>query len=364
MVRVLLVHQPVDGGVGRHIADLAAGLAGAGYEVITCSPSEAAEDSVSAHLKLEMRRSITPASDFSSVSRFRSIVRSVKPDIVHAHSSKAGVIARLANTFSTRTPLIYTPHGFAFAGFFERRAEHTAYRAVERALAPLCRRVLCVCDFEGGLARGLGRPERVRVVHNGVDTPRSGSVDDRMLALRSKGPVICTIGQFRRGKGLETLLDAVPVVSASIPEVQFAIWGDGPELAALYARAQARSGAGSVHFLGATTDPVAALRGASAFAMPSWAEAFPYVVLEAMSVGCPIVATDVGGVAEALGGGMAGVLVDPRDPKRLGSALIELLVDRGRAAALGIKARERVEECYSVDGMVRGIRSVYDEVIH
>ncbi|MGH2884346.1 MAG: glycosyltransferase, partial [Solirubrobacteraceae bacterium] len=234
MTRVLLVHQPSDGGVGRHVADLADGLVALDYEVITCGPTPAAGlASGHEHIRLDLRRSVSPA-DLRMAASFAGIVGRVRPDVVHAHSSKAGAVARLAKLSHRRVPVVYTPHGFAFAGHFRSRTERLAYREAERALGRLTDRLVCVCEAEARLARRVAPADRVRVVHNGVplaspDAPESPAI----AALRRLGPVVCTLGLMRAGKGLETLVDAAPAVLASHPTAQFAIWGDGPETGAL-----------------------------------------------------------------------------------------------------------------------------------
>jgi glycosyltransferase involved in cell wall biosynthesis len=118
-----------------------------------------------------------------------------------------------------------------------------------------------------------------------------------------------------------------------------------------------------VHFLGPSQDPLGVLRGADVFVHPSWAEAFPYVLLEAMSVGLPIVASDVGGIGEALVDGDSGSLVAPGDPEALARALIALLDDTGRGARMGEAAKRRVEQRFSRQAMIDGLIDVYDDVL-
>src|SRR5579862_2985278 len=168
-MRILLCHQPTDGGVGRHVSDVLAGLAEAGHETILCSPAVPAGPGRPAHhIPLDLRRAIAPQADAPAVARMGAILRRYRPDVVHAHSSKAGAVARLARPASPRTPVLYTPHGYAFAGHFESERERAAYRIVERTLAPLATRVVCVCEAEARLARSVGPPARVRVIHNSI----------------------------------------------------------------------------------------------------------------------------------------------------------------------------------------------------
>jgi glycosyltransferase involved in cell wall biosynthesis len=363
MTRILLVHQPVDGGVGRHVADLALGLPELGYGIVTCGPSRpAGVPADHEHVPLDLRRPVSGA-DAAMVARFARIVRRVQPDLVHAHSSKAGAVARLAKLGRPRTPLVYTPHGFAFAGHFRFRAERLAYREAERALGTLTDRIACVCQAEGRLASIVVSPRRIRVVHNGVPPTPDGAPSDAMDRLGRLGPVVCTLGLMRAGKGVETLIDAAPAVLARHPDAQFAIWGAGPETGALLDRARRYRVERATHFLGPTSDPLAALRGSTVFVMPSWRESFPYVMLEAMSVGLPVVSTDVGGVREAIADGEHGTLVPPQDAAGLARAVTRMLDDGEWRAQLGRAARRRVEQEFTQRAMLTGLAEIYTELL-
>lgn len=364
MTRVLLVYQPTDGGVARHVSDLASGLADHGYEVVLCGPAPPdGFRGFQLHMQLDLRRAISPHADLRALAAFERIVRAVRPDVVHTHSSKAGAIVRLGRLSHPRTPTIYSPHGYAFAGHFARELERSAYRQIERTLARLASRVVCVCEAEARLARMIGPADRVRVVYNGIEPAGDGPIDTRIAELSRHGPVICAMTLLRPGKGLETLIDATPDVLARHPQTQVAIVGDGPDLDALRSRAQMRGAARAVHFLGPSTDPLSVMRGAEVFVHPSWAESFPYVVLEAMSAGVPIVASDVGGIREALVGGESGLLVAPGDKEALARALIELLDDADRRARIGDAAKHRLERRFTQSAMIDRLIHVYNEVL-
>lgn len=370
MTRVLLVHQPVDGGVARHVADLFTGLTARGYEAVLCGPALPSASLLSEgvppdapHVPLEMGRSVSPPADLASVRRFAAIARRVRPDLIHAHSSKAGAVARLARLAGAGAPVLYTPHGYAFAGFFEHELERRAYREVERSLAPLSSRVVAVCDAEARLARAVGSARRIRVVHNGIDAPPAGPPDARLIELKRDGPVIAALTQLRPGKGVETLIDALARVLDRHPTARIAIAGDGPEREVLSKRARAAGVAGAITFLGEHPDPIAVLRGADIFLLTSWAESFPYVILEAMAVGLPIVSSDVGGVPEALTDGVTGLLVPARDADATASALIELLDGPELRSRLGEAARAAVGARFTRPAMVAAMSSVYREIL-
>jgi glycosyltransferase involved in cell wall biosynthesis len=139
------------------------------------------------------------------------------------------------------------------------------------------------------------------------------------------------------------------------------IVGDGPGLPELRDRARAQGVADAVHFLGGRTDPLPVLRGMDVFVQPSWAESFPYVILEAMSLGAAIVATDVGGVSEALVDGESALLVPSHNDRALAAAVIELVDDPGRRSELGAAALERAR-LFSRTDMIERLTEVYDEV--
>lgn len=364
MTRVLICHQPVDGGVGRHIRDLANGLTERDWEVTLCAPEPLPGlERPTSYVRLDLRRAISPAGDLGAAARLAGIVRDVRPDVVHAHSSKAGAVARLARAGHPRVPVVYTPHGYAFAGHFSRRGERAAYRGIERLLAPLASRVLCVCEAEARLARSVGRSDRVRVVHNGIEVARAGAGDRRVTELATRGPVIGALTLLRPGKGLETLIDATPAVLARHPDAQVAIVGDGPELERLRTRARLRAVEEAVHFVGRCERPLEALAAIDTFVHPSWAESFPYVVLEAMTLGKPIVASNVGGIGEAIEDGVEGLLVPAGAQRQLGDALCTMLDDHERAARMGERALQRVSTQFTLAAMIDRLTRVYDELL-
>jgi glycosyltransferase involved in cell wall biosynthesis len=355
-----MVTQPTDGGVFQHVAQLCEGLACRGYEPVVAGPFRERPVGLAAEVvRLDLLRAVAPSADTRAVVAAARLVRRLRPALVHAHSSKAGAVARLARVAFPRTPLVYTPHGYAFAGYFESESERTRYRVVERALAPLASIVLCVCEAERRLAASVGPERRTRFVHNGIGLPPPGVPHPTLTRLSERGPVIGVVTLLRPGKGIETLVDALPEVLAAHPEASVAIAGRGPDREQLAARARERGVADALHLIGETAGPMPLLAGADLFVSASWAESFPYSVLEAMAVGLPVVATDVGGTAEAVVHGETGLMVPPRNPQALAGAIRALLDDPCRRRALGKAGRRRVEERFTVERMLEGTIGVY-----
>ncbi|HEY0278587.1 MAG TPA: glycosyltransferase family 4 protein [Solirubrobacterales bacterium] len=363
MGRVVMVNRPDEGGAFEHVAGLSRGLIEAGHEVMICGPlSSRAADLAAEVVPIKMMRSIAPWDDARAIRELRRAFRRLRPDLIHAHGSKGGVMGRLASLAVPRIPLVHTPHGYAFAGHFKSGREQAVYKQIERGLSPLTQREICVCDAEARLAATVGPRRKIRVVHNGIEIPPPVIPDPRVEALRERGPVVTTVSGLRPGKGIETLLDALPALLAAHPATQVAIAGSGVEGPALEARASALGVAAAVTWLGEVSDPYPVLAAADGFAFPSWAESFPYAILEAMAASAPIVASDVGGVGEAIEDGETGLLVPPRDSGALADAMGRLIGDPAAASRLGSAARSRLEQRFTLARMVERTIAVYEGV--
>lgn len=358
-----MVVRPSEGGAFEHVGSLARELAGRGHEVAVCGPHGHLGDLGVELIELDIVRPLSPPGDARAAVRLGRIIRSYSPDIVHAHGSKGGVMARAARVATPRTPVVLTPHGFAFAGFFQSARSKRVYKGIERAFAPLASRVVCVCEAEARLARSVGAGKRVRVVHNGIDPPPRVEPDPAVAALRRGGPLVGVLSGLRPGKGLEVAIGALAQSRRSRDGVQLVVAGEGPERPALEALAARAGVADAVHLIGLHRDPYSFLAALDLFAFPSLAESFPYAILEAMASARPIVASDVGGVGEALVDGESGVLVEPGDVDGLASAIVETLADAPRAEALGSAAAARRAECFTLARMAEGTLGVYDELL-
>jgi len=361
--RVVMVNRPDEGGAFEHVASLSRGLVEDGHEVMICGPlGHRAGDLAAEVVPIEMVRSISPREDARAIGDLARAFRRLKPDLIHAHGSKGGVMGRLASVAVPRIPLVHTPHGYAFAGHFKSSREQSAYKQIERALSPLTKREICVCEAEARLAATICPRRKIRVVHNGIELPAPPRPDPRVKALRERGPVVGVVSGLRPGKGIETLLDALPMLLAECPTAQVAIAGSGVEGPALEARAARLGVAEAVTWLGEVSDPYPILAAADVFAFPSWAESFPYAILEAMAMGCPIVASDVGGVGEAIEDGKTGLLVPAGDHGALGAATARLLGDPAAGARLGAAARTRLAQRFSLRQMVERTVAIYRDV--
>ncbi len=369
MRRALLVFEPPDGGVAECVRQLAVGLPGHGWTVELAGPQEAAvypavETAGIRVERLPFRRGYgEPARELGALRRLTKLLRERRYDVVHGHAAKAGVLARLAAA-ATATPVVYTPHCFPFVGAVgaPRRIVATV---TERAFARLTAATICVCEGERriALASGIGPAARLRVVPNASAVAAGVKPHPALIDLRGDGQLVAAIAVLRRQKRLDVFLEAVPMVLARAPAARLVIVGDGPLAARLRAHASALGldAEDRFAFLPFQASTAAYLAAADIYVLTSSWEAMPLGVLEALAAGVPQVATRVGCTAEAVTS-ETGVLVDAGNPGGVADAIVELLADPERRAAMSRASRERHHELFAVDRMLRETAAVYDEV--
>jgi len=368
---VLHVSEPVDGGVARYVLDLVADQVGRGWRVAVVAPANedfrtAVEGAGGRHLEwplpvrlVSRRRSSIPAAailrHLPSLSR---TIRGFGPDVLHLHSSVAGIGSRLA--VRGRVPTIFQPHAWSFLAV--TGAARSVARWWERRAARWTDVVVCVSEAERRLGSEAGIRAEWRIVPNGVDLSvfTAASGDDRDAARGRLGldsrPLVVSVGALRRQKGHDVLLRAWPSVVATVPGARLAIVGDGRERAAL----EQRAGEG-VLFPGFRDDVPTWLAAADVVALPSRWEGMSLVLLEAMARGRSVVTTDVPGAREAVG--EAGAVVPVEEAAPLALALAERLVDRERAAREGRAARTRVERSHDLRRVGANIAALYADLV-
>jgi glycosyltransferase involved in cell wall biosynthesis len=362
MTRVLHVSQPTEAGVARVIGYLVADQLRAGWDVLTACPPDGplAADTRTLGARLvpwPATRAPGPAVPAETL-RLARLVGKVKPDVVHLHSSKAGLAGRLA--LRGRLPTIFQPNGWSFLA--ATGALRPAVLAWERYAIRWAHRVVHVSQRERTDAELLGIRGRGVVVPNGVDLDAFTEQDDAARA-RSRerlglgaGPIAVCVGRLCRQKGQDVLFAAWPRVRAAVPDARLVLVGDGPDRAALTAAAPP-----GVVFAGAAGDPRPWYAAADVVVLPSRWEGMSMVQLEAMASARCVLATDVGGVAEALPDGATVLPVE--DPVAFGEALAARLARPELAAEEATAAGERARSVYDVRRTASRIREVYAEVL-
>ncbi|MFE3285984.1 glycosyltransferase, partial [Streptomyces sp. NPDC059233] len=302
----------------------------------------------------------------------RRLLSRVRPDVLHAHSAKAGLAGRLAARGAL--PTVFQPHAWSF----EAVGGATAALALrwERYGARWADRVLCVSEAERRAGEAEGIAAHWSVIRNGVDLDhfRPGDPDpdhDKALAraglplpaaFRGDGPLAVCVGRLCQQKGQDVLLRAWPELLATVPGARLALVGDGPDAERLR-RTAALSGT-RVLFAGAARDIRPWLRAADLVVLPSRWEGMALAPLEAMACGRPVLVSDVSGARESLPPGQGRLcLVPPEDPTALAKALGGLLAEPRLLAELGEQARQHARTDFDVRRTTDAVTGLYHELL-
>ena len=316
----------------------------------------------------QLQREVGLGQDCLALGRLWRLIRQVQPDIVHTHSSKAGFLGRLAARLARVPRIVHTPHGHVFHGYF--RPELTrGFIRLERLAARWTDRIVTLTDAEAAQHQAvrIGRPAQFVTIPSGVDfsdlagAPERGHALRARLGLRPGARLLGAVSRLAPVKGLRHLVAALPEILRRCPETHLVIAGDGEERAALEKQGAELELSRRITFLGYQDDPAAVTAMLDLFVLPSVNEGLGRVLVRAMALGKPIVASRVGGVPELLAEGQAGWLVPPADPESLADAITTLLQEPARARALGEAGRLRAPR-YSIDAMLDALVKLYREL--
>nr|WSZ96480.1 glycosyltransferase [Streptomyces sp. NBC_00857] len=404
---VLHLVQPVDGGVARVVTDLVAAQVDSGVRSVVACPDHGPLAEAAARRGAEVhvwRATRDPGFGlFDEVRGVARLVELIRPDLIHAHSAKAGFAGRLA--VRGRVPTVFQPHAWSFeavGGVTELLA-----RQWERWAARWTDRVICVSEAERRTGERAGIAAPWSVVHNGVDVghftpmgtlpidapptgalaagepvatgspatdrtaresvsaevPSAGALAARaslplLAELEPATPVVVCVGRLCRQKGQDILLRAWQPVVQQLPQARLVLVGDGPDADELRGTAPP-----SVLFAGAVRDTAPWYRAADLVVQPSRWEGMAVAPLEAMASGRPVVLSDVDGARESLPPGReAFCLTPPEDPPALAAAVSALLRDGPLREAIGRQGHQHVLSTYDVRRTTRAVADVYREV--
>lgn len=313
-------------------------------------------------------RRLSPWHDVVATWRLWRTIRAGGYDIVHTHSSKAGILGRVAAWLAKAPVIVHTAHGWSFN---EHQPWHMywLYVWLERFCARFSGAIVVVGrpDRDEGLALRIGRPEQYRLIRSGIEVPsyRDVAITREQARLRLGLPadafVIGSVGRLCEQKAPLDLLEAFVPVAHARPEARLVFVGDGRQRRELEA-AIARHGLGDrVLLAGLRRDVPELLRAFDVFALASRWEGLPRVFPQAMAAGLPIVATLVDGAPDAITPGVNGWLVEVGDMTAMAHRLGALAADPVAARRMGAAGRARVDE-FSAQRMVDDLSDLYTKL--
>lgn len=361
--RVLMVITKGDlGGAQTHVYDLCSNLKDLLEVQVVIGEYGPLFDKLDAlgikvHIIPQLNREVSFISDWKALQQLTRLVQSLNPDLIAAHSSKAGILSRLAAA-RTGKPCVFTAHGWAFSeGVSPLKSR--IYQMAERFAARRTDRIICVSDYDRLLAikTKVAAGEQLVTIHNGISM-----IKTEPEARQDKEIRMIMVARFCEPKDHALLFSAVKNLQTH-QSFRLQLVGDGPNFNQCKNLAAQLGIAHLVDFLGPRLDVPALLQQADLFVLCSNWEGFPITVLEAMRAGLPVVCSDVGGCSEAVLEGETGYLVPRGDLQSLQKRLAELIENEQLRRQMGEAGHARFAEHFTLDKMVRQTLCVYQEVM-
>ncbi len=313
-------------------------------------------------------RELNPFLDMAAFFSLCRIIRREKPDIVHTHTSKAGFLGRWAAWLCRVPVIVHTPHGHVFWGYFNPLKtrlfivlEHLTARITDALV------MLTPQEMKDHLRLRIAPEEKFTVIHSGIDLGKFdydkfySDKKRKLPGIPEKSVVVGTVGRLTAVKGQDVLIRAVYELKQAGEDVFLVILGEGERRGDLEQMAYRLEVSGNIRFLGWRPGVAAVMASFDIFCLPSLNEGMGKVVVEAMAMGLPVVASDVGGIRDLVRNGENGLLVLPGDAKALAGALAILCRDPEKRRLMGATGRQAAP-LYSVEAMTKKIELLYESI--
>ena len=378
MIKVLHIHTlPIVSGSGINTFLSMRGMDRGVYEVeLACAPGGRLIDLVQEnHMKVRPFRNLVqplhPSKDTLALMNLTLFLKANHYHIVHTHNSKAGFIGRLAAKLAGVPVIIHTVHGFAFHDQ-EPPSRQILFRNLERLASHCCHKMIFISQplVDWAIRERIASEEKIVKIYSGIELDLFRPVSkDRRNKIRKKwnlkqnAPVIGIVSKLWEGKGHVVLIEAFKALRKEIEDAVLVIVGEGLLYDKLVGVVNGNGLRDSVLFTGFQMDVSEIIATFDVAVLPSFFEGMGRVLLEAMAMGKPVVASRVGGIPDLVEDGVNGLLVRPGNVKELADALKIMLNGKKLAEKMGNEGRERVKEQFSADAMVRSIEKVYREVL-
>lgn len=354
------------GGAHIHVRDLCSWLQDKGHEVRVFVGGDGPFIDLLEHVSVPyirlnyMKRPISPFNDLASIRELARNLSRFNPDIVSAHSAKAGIIARLA-CWIGGFPCVFTAHGWSFTDGVKWPA-NLIFRLLERFLAPLSEFIITVCESDRTLAleKGIASPQKIWTIHNGMPQIDVSKLNAKHLKEKDS-PTLVMVARFEEQKDHRTLIQALATLKDLNWNLQLV--GDGPLLENIKVLANEYGVDDRIEYLGRRGDIPEILQRADIFVLSTNWEGFPRSILEAMRAGLPVVATKVAGIPESVSDAETGYLVPPRDSAALGEKIRKLLESEHLRVQFGEAGKERFHNKFTFEQMASSTLKLYQEVL-
>jgi len=318
-----------------------------------------------------LRRNLNPARDYLAYRQLYRMFKRERYDLVHTHSSKAGVLARLAAKKAGIRLIVHTIHGLPFHEY-QSRIAYRFYVAAEKRAARVTDRIISVADTmtDKAVKAGVAGPEKFVTIYSGmeldtfIESPKLRERTRAELGIKPDELVVGKIARLFNLKGHKYLFEAAPKIVAAVPKVKFLIVGDGILRAGFEQQLEQQGIRNRFIFTGLVPPArIPALIAASdVLVHVSLREGLARVLPQSLAGGKPAVSYNIDGASEVIKDGRTGRLIEPKEINGLGEAIVELLQDERKRSEMGRAGRELVDPIFRHDYMVERIDEVYREL--
>lgn len=297
--------------------------------------------------------------DLKAISDIRKSIKQTKPDVIHVHGTRAGLLGRLA-AIGFNIPVIYTEHLWTKQFRLRNKILNFVHYFANWFLDMFTTLNIAVSQAVKSflVSSNISRMDKVKVIYNGIEPTNFEAQTFRS----DKEFLIATVGTLNPQKGVQYLIRALPKIKAEFPGVQLEIIGDGGYKKTLVKEVAKLKLKSYVKFTGFVPDVSKYLTKFDLYVQPSLSESFGLAIVQAMSVGLPVVATNTGGIPEVVTEGKSGYLVEPENPKSLADAILELLRHPSLARKMGQMGRKEARFKFNLSDMVNELEKTYEEV--
>lgn len=315
----------------------------------------------------ELKRNISPINDFKALYKLYKYIKQGHFDIVHCHSSKAGILGRLAAWLAGVGRIIFTVHGWGLNDYQSQPVQFI-YTFLERLGSAVSTKVVCVSesDLAKGINLRIASPDKLTVIYNGLPDPaKQRGLLRRELNIRNEDLVIGTVARLAPQKNPLFLLQVAERIvtrqsgDSSQSRVFFVLIGDGPLKLSCVQYIKEKGLEKHVFLMGSREDAGKLIQDLDIFVLFSRWEGLPLTIIEAMQAELPVVASDVGGVGEMVVDGKTGLLVRGQVLDEAEKALLTIIDNRSQGRIMGQAGRERAMSLFSLDQMIRKYRELY-----
>ncbi len=372
MIKVLHVSATSTGGVGRNLLLLAEHVDRSLFELSFALPEdshffkEIADTGVRVFRLPISRRPLKPV-NIKGYREIKRLMRGGEFDLAHMHTAVGGYLGRLAAA-RLGIPAVWSIHGWAFNYPRGSRAYRKTLLMLESWIDKYTKHYVAVCENmrDLGIEKRVCRADKVTVIYNGVDAGsiNSGAVNIRdELNIPGDVHIIGAVGRFEEQKGFDTFIEAAAIIKKRFTDVKFLLVGDGPLRPQIETDISRLGLSGDFILPGWQSNVADYINTMDIFCLSSKWEAMPFIVLEAMAMGKPIVATEVGGVGEILGEENSAFLLPPEDPAGLAGAMCGFLEDGELRAKFGRLNRTRLDSIFNLQRMITSYERLYEKIL-